>query len=137
MLALIFIVTFVAGATLIAVALDRLFWPVKARPLGSFLLLSVAIWVASFVLFTLIVQTPGASGPVQYAGSDWLANFIFRLRVGTIIAMLVTPIVSAVLGIIRLGRNAKLRSGAVIIAVATYLMAWAILLFKPGFFPSV
>jgi hypothetical protein len=103
-------------------------------PVASCMLVAVATWtVGAVALATLL---PGGAGPVQYAAGSPIAMLIFHQRIGTILAMFLTPFIAAVIGLARVGRR-PIRWRSLCAAVTFYAIAAVMLVTNLWFWPMV
>jgi len=124
---------------LLAVA-DRRFishQPSCSRAIGSCILMSVSIWTVAFVLVASWIHIPGSFGPVQYSAGNAVAMFVFGLRVGTILMMFCAPVVSFLVGVIRIKLGMDVRIGWLVVAIGSYVAAWITVTSNMQFFPMV
>ena len=108
--------------------------PRRPFPVGSCMLAALAIWTMCAVV--VVGLLPGGTGPVQYAASNSVATFIFNQRGATILAMLVGPAISAVVGLV-CSRRSPTRWHWLLTAVILYGLAWGVLFANLWFWPRV
>jgi len=104
--------------------------------IGSVVLISVCTTIIVIVLLVSLMQVPARTGPIQYATGSPQGMFVFRLRVTTMLFMLVSPIVSGVIGIVRASRGISSRPGWLIAGIASFVVAWIVVM-SYSFFPTV
>ncbi len=105
--------------------------------IGSYVLTSVSAWTIGFVLISALRIIPGSFGPIQYAGGDMVAMFVFNLRIVTILVMTVSPIVCSLIGSIRLFRGIYAQADWLALGLGSYVIAWVVLFWNLWFIPTV
>jgi hypothetical protein len=129
------ILAFVAPMLLFLCFVARRVSPGQPVPLGSCFLMSISAWTVSCVLVMSSMQVPGNSGPIQYSVGSSLASFAFNVRVVTLIAMVLCPIASGLVGAFRLSKGNRLRIGFLSLALGLYLLAWFAIFVDMSFIP--
>lgn len=137
---LLFVTTAVAGITFLLMYLYH--WArsdgvAQSRPVGSLLLMAVSVWTIGCVVLGGLKVVPGGFGPVQYAGGNSLAVFIFEVRIATLLIMVVAPFISSLIGAIRLSAGMHISLGWLIVGASSYVIAWGVLFWNLWFIPTV
>ena len=136
---LVFVAIIALRQVVATVAAD--YFPLRARrvpPIGSSLLVAVAVWTASIIVILGLLEPTGGSGPVQYASGSPSAMFVFYLRSFTFMALLAVIPVAVVFGLLGLrAANGKFRWGWAAAAIASYIATWVLIATNPWFLPTV
>jgi hypothetical protein len=106
----------------------------RSFPVGSCMLAALAIWTIGAVVVVRLL--PRGTGPIQYVANSSVGMFVFDQRFGTILAMLVGPLFSAVAGLVCLRRSPPCWRW-LLTAVTLYGLAWAVLFGNSWFWPRV
>jgi len=103
--------------------------------IGSFVLISICTTITMVVLASVLMDIPGRTGPIQYATGNPNGMSSYCLRLITMLFLLSSPVVSGLIGMVRANRGRYSRFGWRFVAIASFLVAWFVVM-SNAFFPT-